>query len=319
MADIALARRLSHLGAVQETTMGTNVLSSVTAALANLTVLNATFNPRSFFSDTVREPIGNAQDTLVAPVGKQAGDFSFECEVPTYGTPASNPALLLSTMAGMSVSSTVATMESSSSERKTWSMKLWEAQSSASNEARIKALHGCAADMTLMFEVGKAVRAQFAGMGCWNAIVDGTIPSGPTNTLPMVARGMTVTVGGTAVAECSKIEVKLNNTVELVEQIQSSTGYKFAYVAGTQRPTVTMDPNARLVATFDHFGLLLAGTSAAIVISVTDGTRTLQIDVGAAQRINISDGERTGLRVDNLEFAACRTGTVDEQLKLTFS
>lgn len=319
MADIALARRLSQLGATQETTMGTNVLSSTTAALANLTVLNATIEPESFFSETEREAIGTAQDSLRAAVGKQAGRFSFECEVPTYGTVASNPVLLLSTMAGMSVAAAVATMESSVAERKTWSMKLWEGQSAASNESRIKALYGCAADMTLIFEVGKAVRAQFAGMGCWSAVADGTLPSDATHTLPLVARGMTVTIGGTAIAEMSKIEVRLRNRVEMVDSLQSSTGYKFAYIAGTQTPLITVDPNARLVATLDHYGLLLAGTPAAMVISVTDGTRTLQVDVGAAQRINIGDGERTGLRTDSIEFACRRTTNIDEQLKLTFS
>lgn len=305
----ALVSRLSHVGALNETTKGTNVLSSITAGWANATFYDSSIEPESFFSDTERMPIGSFNDELVASVGKQAGRFSFQMEMTAYTTAASNPLLLLTTLAGMSVASTVATPTSSISTQKTYSLKLWEA-------GRLKALYGAMGDLTLDLEYGKKAMATFAGMGCWSAVTDATLPSTAAGSLPWVCTGMTLTVGGAEIGACSKVQVKLNNQVSMCEDVTGATGYRYAFI-GSRKPTISIDPEARLVATLDHYGLLLAGTSAAVSIALTNGTRTLTIAAPVAQRRNISNGDRGGRRIDNIELVCCRSSG-DDEISFTF-
>ena len=305
-----LIGRLAHFGAFAETTMGTAVLGSVTTGWANATFYDASIEPESFFSDTERIPLGNFDDNLVASVGKQAGRFSVQMEVPAYATATSNPLLLLSPLAGCLIAAGVTNPVTAMASRKTYTMKLFEA-------GRVKALYGATGDLTLDLEYGKRAMATFAGMGCWSAVTDATLPSVAAGSLPWVCTGMTLTVGGAEIGACSKVQVKLNNQVSMVEDLTASTGYRFAYIA-SRKPTISIDPEARLVATLDHYGLLLAGTSVAISIVVTNGSRTLTIAAPVAQRRSISNGDRNNRRVDNIEFECCRSSG-DDEIVFTFA
>lgn len=171
---------------------------------------------------------------------------------------------------------------------------------------RKKTAHGCMFDLTLLLEAGKAPMLTLTGKGCWSGVTTGTNIS-PTyvTTKPPIFTGGTLTWGGSTIV-CSRVEFKLNNSVELREDATTATGYKTAWIANV-RPTVTVDPEAAVAVDFyaDH----LAKTTAALVCNWgSAGGNSGSLTAAALQIVDpVGDDERKGMEIDTLT-ALC-TGT----------
>ncbi len=171
---------------------------------------------------------------------------------------------------------------------------------------RRKMAAGCMFDLTLTLETGKAPMMALNGKGCWQALATTTNPS-PTyvTTKPPIFTGATLTWGGSAI-KCAKVELKMNNRVELREDATTATGYSTAWIADI-RPTITVDPEADTAT--DFYANHLASTTAALVCSWgstagNSGTLT----ASALQIVDpVGDEDRKGMEVDSLT-ALC-TGT----------
>ena len=79
-----------------------------------------------------------------------------------------------------------------------------------------------------------------------------------------------------------------------------------------------MNPESRLVATYDVFGKWLAGTEEALSIVLDDGTDVITFSAPKLQRTNVQEGDRSGLQIDDVSFA-CNPSSGDDEFTIAFS
>ncbi len=165
---------------------------------------------------------------------------------------------------------------------------------------------------------GQAVIAEFEYMGLWAAPGDQAMPSDPTlTTAAFRAAGMTISVGGGSIPQIDGWELDMGQEVAPRQDITADSAlHRFQVEDGS--PKLTIAPEYRLVAHYDHYGLLLAGTQQAVSFVLTDGTNTLTIAAAAAQRISGGDGSREKKRTVPTELELQKDSSGDD-LTLTYS
>jgi len=298
-----LASRRKLVGATIETTSGN--MATVTAALAGTVIYDAVASPDDFYGDGQRQPQGHYQGTTPAVIGVQTGKLTFRTELIH-----SDALLTLLQGCGFGLSLSVATPESDLASRKTLSMKLWE-------DGRVKALAGCSGTVTIEAQAGKRVFANWEFTGVWQPVVDAALPAmAPIANAGYRAASMTLTLGGAATAQLDGFSLNLNNEVAPRQTVANAQGVQ-NYIITERAPVLTIEPEARLVAQSDAYGLLLSGATAAVNLVLTDASaNTLTIGAPKAQRIAITDTDRDKKLVDSIEVALHASAGDDE---LTFT
>lgn len=262
---------------------------TLTLIAANIYDVKCT--PGDFFADGKREPSGNFMGSVPSVAGKQMGTLSWTQDVSTGSS--FLPQLTLAGYKPDSSSPPIYKPNSDLSSRQTWSAFCYE-------DGRVKKLSGCAAKITLEIEDGKKLTAKFEISGIWQGLTDIAMPSqAPITAGPYVCQGITLTMGGAAIAEVNKISVDLGADVEQRESLQAAKGIAH-YLVGDIMPKSTMDPEARKVADEDQYGLFLAGTTAAMVIALVAHACTLTLTAAVTQREKVTDGNRGKRLTDEL-------------------
>lgn len=296
-----LLDRIKSIGGAEELVSGTFITTIAAPFAAN--VYNIKANAGDFFAEGEREPDGNYVGSLPAIAGKTPGTIEFDMDVAPAG-----PFLSLLTLCGYKSTAGTYAPSSDLSLRKTWSFKVWE-------NGRVKKFAGCTGNVTFDVEAGKRLVAHFTISGVWQGTADEAMPAqAPIAALPYVAKGITLTMAGAAIAHTNKVSVDLGAAYEERESL-TSAGAIAHFLVGEIEPKLTMDPEARLVADADQYGLFLAGTTAAVVVALTNGANTLTITAGAAQRTKVNDDTRGKRKVDTLNLG-CRITNGDDALTL---
>lgn len=279
-----IARRKKVLGALVESTSGT--LNDPSAALT-MSIYDAKMGPDGMYPD-VRQAQGNYFGSTDRVKGIQKGKCTFRWEAA-----AADAIMVLLQGCGFTVNTgaTVATPTSNIASMSTLSLKLWE-------DGREKTMIGCSGTITLEGAAGGRVFGSGDFDGLWNGVTDEAMPAlAPITTAPYRAAAATLTVGGAAIPLVSSFNLNLQNQVEAREAVTLAKG-ALAYIVTDRNPTIELDPEARLVADHDAYGLFLAGTAAALVLTLSDGSNTLTINGARLQRIDISDEDRDGKLAD---------------------
>lgn len=294
--------RRSLLGGGEETTPGT--LPTISAALSSTPVFNAQMTPGEWYGSGERMPIGQYGGTIRSVRGATPGRLQFMIQ-PSYAS----QFMSLLTLCGYKLATGTYKPASSMADRKTWGFKLWE-------EGRVKALAGCAGNMTLTLQQGAPAQAQFDVQGIWQAVSDTSLPAAAVvNGLPWVCRGVVLTLGGAAIGLQSQVTIDVGAEVVARPDITASSGIAHFLVA-SRKPRITLDTEARTVAQRDAFGMLASGVEAAIAITLSDGTNSLAIAAAAVQHVAIANGERSGIRTDPLTLQ-CNNSSGDDDLTFT--
>jgi len=197
--------------------------------------------------------------------------------------------------------------------RKTNSAKLWQ-------DGRVLSAFGLMGNMTWNFTVGAPVMIEHDWIGIFKAPADASMPAqSPINTQPYVAKNMTVTInpggGAVTVPRVTSLSFTLGNNTELINSLTASSGIAYANIS-ERSPRFTLDTEARKVTDLDQLGLYTAGTTVAMIISVSNGTTTYQISIPRAQRVEVGSGERTGILIDDMTFA-CIASSGDDEFSIT--
>ena len=183
-----------------------------------------------------------------------------------------------------------------------------------------KSISGAMGSFKLNFESGKIATIEWSFTGKWEAPTDAAIlaPTYPTIS-PLRFAAATLTIGGAAPGCVQSLSVDVANTVTLRECATKASGYESALI--TDRSIKgTWNPESRLVATEDVFGLWIAGTEEAFSLSLTDGTDTITIAAPKAQRVNVQEGDRNGIQTDEIEWQANKSADAgDDELTIDFS
>jgi hypothetical protein len=185
-------------------------------------------------------------------------------------------------------------------------------------------LWGAAGNVKFIMADGKPVRAQFEFTGSDFAVVDSALISAAVETtLPPVFMGATATIShaSSSLAMCiESMEVDSGNTVALRKCASATSGHASAII--TERATsITMNPEAVVVATLDFFGYWRSGTEANLSTSFGSvaGNR-IAFAAPKVQYQSISLSDREGLLVYdiNAKANASVVATGNDEFSLTF-
>ncbi|MCK4340289.1 MAG: hypothetical protein KAY37_01025 [Phycisphaerae bacterium] len=301
MADAhnPLFTRKALLGGAEETTPGT--LPTITTPLANTSIYGAQLVPMGFFDEGQRMPDGHYLGHVAATLGAQIGRLTFRQDL-RYG----DKFVAMLTGAGYVLDTGTYKPTSDMANRKTWGFKLWE-------DGRLKALAGACGTCTIELISNQRAVANWEWTGTWQAPTDVAMPAqAPNSSGVWIARAATLTLGGSAIAHTERVTIDLGNQVVPRQDLATTVGVAH-FLVSEREPRITLDPEARLVAQHDAFGLLLAGTEAAFNNVLTAGANTLTIAAAKCQRRAVNDEERDGRRIDALELQ-CNADSGDDEL-----
>lgn len=297
-----LLTRLTLLGGAEEATAGTAEI--VSSALAATAVYESRIQPGNVYEGGQRSPGLTHMDSLKSVATQLLGTLSFRLDI----TPGDKTIQLMSGC-GYVITGTAAALTSSQSAMKTWTFKQYE-------NGRYKQLYGCSGDFTISLEVGKVASVQYDFSGIWGADAAGAMPSNPTlTTLPYVCKAMTLTLGGATLPRASKCTIRGGVEIVPLVSFTGTEGIAYYTVVG-RNPQITIDTEARLTSDLDTYGLLTTPTEAAFSAVLTRGANTFTIAAPKAQRVMVTDGDRNGVRLDEITLD-CNASSGNDSLSFT--
>lgn len=183
-----------------------------------------------------------------------------------------------------------------------------------------KILSGAAGTFTMVNPTGRTAVFNFDFMGIWQAPTDVAILA-PTYPTDLGLRYASSTTTWDSVALClENITLDSGNTVILKECAGNASGYDYALITN-RVVTVTGNPESKLVATQDRFGKLILNSEAALTWNLDGPTNSvLTIAAPKAQIIDIKEGDRNGLVIDDITWQCNRNGSnIDQEVSMTFT
>lgn len=309
------------LAVKQETTPGT--AESLSASEGNLVVFDPDMQANIDMQS--RDGAGHLGQRAAVP-GAYSAQCTFSVELGgsgSVGAPTPNWASTLLPACGWTDGDADDTYEpesldpsDGSANTKTLTLGLYE-------DGRFKSMRGCMGTFQITGTAGQRVMVEFTFTGIWvDDPTDVSLiePSYDTVTpLRFADCDLQVNAKHLRLAE---LTVDAGNDVQLREDAEDVSGYAYAYIAG-RAPSVTVNPEAVLVATEDRFGDWLDREEVALALAIpdvsADGNR-VDIDAPKLQYMNVQAADRNGLVVDDLTFQCNASGDQgDDELTLTFS
>jgi len=169
-------------------------------------------------------------------------------------------------------------------------------------DGRRKIMSGAAGNCVLVMESGKPSHAEFTFTGKLGSgfVSDASLlsPTLPTYLPFRFANTSLSVIGWSPCVQTARID--FGNTVVMRDCNSASDASGYAHAMITDRlSTLTIDPEAALVATDDPYGDWLDMDEGALAIGFDDGVDTLDIS-GTVQPTNIQPGERNGIITDSM-------------------
>jgi len=185
----------------------------------------------------------------------------------------------------------------------------------------IKSMAGCAGTFTMNNPTGRTAVFNFDFQGIWQPPTDGTLGIAPTYPTALGLRYASSTTTWNSVALClENITLDSGNTITMKECAGNVSGYDYALITN-RVVTVTGNPESKLVATQDRFGQLIANTEAVLTWNLDGPTNSvLTLTAPKAQIIDIKEGDRNGLVIDDITWQCNRNGSnIDQEISMTFT
>jgi hypothetical protein len=280
MAPLLKQKRVVQV--VSETVKGTEVTTGFSDLLA--------FNPEMKFGGQFQKRNGTGKytgNTTPGIVTGRKGEMTFEAELRANASHGMDDALaVLFPCCKFPLDTGAYKISSSLAAHKTCTIRMNE-------DGKLKILYGASGTWEMNAESGGIVTIKFTMTGLYKAHTDAALPTyAPGTKAPMLFSGATFTVGGAA-RKVSKFSITAGIAVSEHKNPAVAGGVDY-FLCSNEDVEVGFDPEEDLVAADDHFSRLLAGTSAAVVIVVNDGTDKATITLPAVQMKEAPDGERDG-------------------------
>lgn len=284
-----LVARRKLIGATIETTKGT--AATVSAALDGA-FSDVVCEPVDLFSEGERRAQGAHLGTSASVLGMKAGRLTFRHEW-RHG----DAFATLAQACGFELATGVLTPKSDITLHKSLTFKVWEG-------GRVKTIIGAMGTFSIEpGGPGQRVFINWEFSGIWVDPADDAMPSqAPITGQPYRAAGVVLTFGGSSLPQISTWNLNVNNEVEPRQDILQASGIKH-YIVSDRGPTITLDPEARLVAQHDAYGDLADGVTGALQMVLTGAGGTMTIDAARAQRTGVADATRDNKLTDDLTLA----------------
>lgn len=170
---------------------------------------------------------------------------------------------------------------------------------------------------------GQTLRCNATYVGKYGGIEDVALPAiTPSAVEPFVVIGASLSVAGISDLVVDSVQIDLGLAAQISPDMLDADGY--ALVRLTDRAiTATINPEKVAVAKRNWWTDLSANSSVAITLTLgtaqhNSGTGRVQITMPQATLTGISDGDRNGIRTDELTFMCNRTSAGNDELALTF-
>lgn len=176
-----------------------------------------------------------------------------------------------------------------------------------------KSLAGCVGNFVINLQAGQPVSIDWTFEGVWQGVSDTALPTPtyPTDTCLRWAGG--VGEWNDVNLFASTATVNSNNTIYIREHPNTEAGL-LAGIITDRAPSVTVNPEAKTVATQDRWAAWLASTQYALELDMGGpGNSVASIDAPKAQIINQQQGDREGLVTDEIEFLCGKNGATHDQ------
>jgi len=228
-------------------------------------------------------------------LGARAGKCTFKTELRGNGSSGLDAGVAILLQAcGLVKSSEAYAMHSVIANQKTISIDVWD-------DGKKKGLAGASGEWGLDFENGGRVMLSFEFSGIWQPPIDDALPTWTPGTGGVMrAQSGTFTIDANAI-KIAKGSFKMGCKVA-PEYSVAAVGGIACYIITDFDPSLTVDPEADLVAGYDFYGKHLAGTTAAIVLVVNDGTVKATFTIPAAQIKDIKSGDRDGIEIEDVTY-----------------
>lgn len=298
-----LVARKRLIGVVEEATAGTG--QAVTAAAA-IIVYDLKCEPVAFTDAGERMPDGHYMGEIAAVVGPRIGRMTFRQEVRHND----GFLTLLLIAAGYVLDTGTYVPSSDLSNHKTLTMKAWV-------DGIEKELNGCMGTCRIVGENGGRVFAEWEFTGVWVAPHAQAMPAlAPVTAVTKFLSAATAfTIAGAEAPQISTFSIDLGNTIEMRPSLVAAAGAIHAQIV-ERNPTVELDFEAHLIADFDPFASLLAGTLVALSLALNDGTNTLTVAAPKMQYKEVGDEARQGRATTPATFR-CAASSGDDELTFT--
>jgi hypothetical protein len=258
---------------------------------------------------------------LAGVVGTYGGSLKFKVEAYGSGSAGTAPAWanVLLPSCGMTSSAGTFTPVSAWTAQKTATLAVLE-------DGLKKVLYGAMGTWTFHGEDGKPAYFEFDYKGIWAPPVDAAMFTPQfTTVIPPRFAGATLTIGGYT-PTASKLTIAYGNTVALREDVTQVSGFISAIITD-RKVTGSLDPETTAVssqtgdetATYDAFGIWIAGTTAALTNTIGASGTGFTISAAQLQYSGIKEGDRNGKVISDLDFVATQNSTtVDSELSIAF-
>lgn len=184
----------------------------------------------------------------------------------------------------------------------------------------LRKMTGAVGTFTVNLPTGKPGYIDWEFSGVWAGETDAAIltPTYPTATTYKFSSG--VCQLNNVNLQTQSVTINAGNTITMREDASTQSGY-ISGIITNRMPTLTLDPEKKLVATQDRHGAWLAGTLWAVEAHCGGvGNSLLQFDAPQAQIQKITFADREKLVVDQIELLACKNGaSQDQSLSITFT
>lgn len=301
----------AQIAAKIETTEGTAVtLAAADALLAS----NIVWTPDTEIGK--RPNVSSSLSQFAAVPGARKATLSFDCEVKGSGTKGTAPAigkLLKACGFGETVvASTSVTYLPASTDISSLTIAMY-------NDGVIYKIWGARGDAKFKVEKGKPGIISFTFTGANYSVTDGAMLSSVSyeSSVPPAFLSASLLIDSYA-ALVGSMEFGLNNEVSLRDDVNTESGYKSAVIAGRD-PSLTLDPEMVLVATYDWFGKLESGHEGTLTMTLGDTVGNIcVITAPNVQYVKIGLGDKSGLRSLGIDCQLNRSAG-DDELSIAFT
>lgn len=333
MADVFIAR-LGEIAIKVETTKGTKLTPAVDGTESKIRVYDVVWTPDISKHD--RKLTSIALSRYSHTIGTTYGKLAFKIDLRKTAITATDDAwynLLRACGMAFNTGTGAWTFTSNQTTHKTLTMLCWLCDAGGASTAVRVGMRGAMGNVSFNGKVGERPQLMFEFNGIHEVADvdlkpqdDGLNSITHENAVPSAFHSVALTWNGNT-RRASTVTWNANNVIVPREDVSSSGGA--LHFALTDRGlTGTIDPDMEAVATEDFWGQHNLGTEVAVAWTYTQpataspavNARTFAFSIPKAQVVSIAEGDRNGIAVANLDFAADRnTEAGDDEFTMTIT
>lgn len=179
-------------------------------------------------------------------------------------------------------------------------------------DGRLHKITGARGNVKLAMAAGKRGFLEFTMKGLYNAPTDVSLPTATyESTIPPVCKSCALSLNSNDDLIVQQVEIDLVNAVTLRENLNATTGYAGASIE-SRKPTITLNPEAVSIATYDFRSDLLTTPRAFSMVVGSAAGNKITITAPKLNTIDFEYADREGILVEQIKGELAEDSGNDE-------